>query len=140
MLYHILYNFAFYLLTVYFFNCIFNERRGQSLNTKKYCNPIQESVKCPLVDKFNLKYSRLTIQQKSFSRLGARLWTSIPLTIRNLRKSSFKKNKTASSSKHLTHSPKTSADMCKRMPGSLNKKSELISTCRHVNKHLIKNA
>ena len=30
--------------------------------------------------------------------------------------------------------------MCKQMPGSLNKKSELISTCRHVNKHLIKNA
>ena len=30
--------------------------------------------------------------------------------------------------------------MCKRMPGSLNKKSELISTCQHVNKHLIKNA
>ena len=29
---------------------------------------------------------------------------------------------------------------CKRMPGSLNKKSELISTCQHVNKHLIKNA
>ena len=26
------------------------------------------------------------------------------------------------------------------LPGSLNKKSELISTCRHVNKHLIKNA
>ena len=30
--------------------------------------------------------------------------------------------------------------MCKQMPGPLNKKSELISTCRHVNKHLIKNA
>ena len=30
--------------------------------------------------------------------------------------------------------------MCKRFPGSLNKRSELISTCRHVNKHLIRNS
>ena len=43
-------------------------------------------------DKFYLDYSRLNIRQNSFSRLGARIWNSIPPTIRNLRKSSFKKN------------------------------------------------
>ena len=43
-------------------------------------------------DKFYLEYSRLNIQQNSFCGLGARLKNSIPPTIRNLRKSLFRKN------------------------------------------------
>ena len=52
---------------------------------------VSEKLAIPLV--LSLRDLNIqNIQQNSFSRLGARIWNSIPPTIRNLRKSSFKKN------------------------------------------------
>ena len=40
---------------------------------------------------YHIKYSRLNQQSKSFSRLGAKVWNSIPLELRKLPKHSFKR-------------------------------------------------
>ena len=40
---------------------------------------------------YEIKFSRLHKQSKSFSRLGAKIWNCIPPSIRNLQKQSFKK-------------------------------------------------
>ena len=41
--------------------------------------------------KFYVKYSRLEIQNNSFSRLGVKLWNKIPSYISNLPKKAFKR-------------------------------------------------
>ena len=41
--------------------------------------------------KFHFKSSRLEIQNKSFSRLGVKLWNKIPSYITNLPKKAFKR-------------------------------------------------
>ena len=41
--------------------------------------------------KFDVKISRLEIQNNSFSRLGVKLWTKIPRYITNLPKKAFKR-------------------------------------------------
>ena len=40
----------------------------------------------------HIKYSRCNQQSKSFSRLGAKIWNSIPQELRKLPKCVFKKN------------------------------------------------
>ena len=101
MLYHILYNLAFLPLDSLFFqqiaylmhdvdhhiapkNIVTLFKKVRSVHSYR-TRPVNS-------DKFYLDYSKLNIQQNAFSRLGAQIWSSIPPTIRNLRKSSFKKN------------------------------------------------
>ena len=38
---------------------------------------------------FYIKHSRLSIYANSFSRIGAKLWNEIPLSLRNLPKNAF---------------------------------------------------
>ena len=42
-------------------------------------------------DNFYVKHSRLELQKQSFSRAGVRLWNNVPVRLRNLRKTVFKK-------------------------------------------------
>lgn len=41
---------------------------------------------------FYINHSRLSIYANSFSRIGAKLWNKIPLSLRNLPKNAFKEN------------------------------------------------
>ena len=52
-------------------------------------------------DDFYTKHSRLNIQRNSFSRLGVRLWNQIPTNIREMSKSSFKKEIRSALFNHL---------------------------------------
>ena len=42
-------------------------------------------------DNFYVEHSRLELQKQSFSRAGVRLWNNVPVRLRNLRKTVFKK-------------------------------------------------
>ena len=56
----------------------------QSRDTHVY--PTRSSSK----GNYQIKYSRLEIQKNSFSRRGARVWNSIPPTVRSLPKTTFR--------------------------------------------------
>ena len=49
---------------------------------------------------FSVKYSRLKIQKKAFSRVGVKVWNEMPNEYKNLAKKSFKKRNKKSSSQY----------------------------------------